>query len=568
MKKPAAALLLCFIIFSNARAQLQVAIAGGAQNASVIENNNPGWDTLSYKYSSRTGFHIGLLGNVHFSPSSHFYFQPGVFFSNKGRKFSIRYDTSTSSISNVNALQYINYMDIPINLVFKVKLGKSSKIMIGGGPYVAFLYNGREKKETYYKNGGFQTDENRDLEVGTSDGQYNNFDYGVNGLFGFEFGRVFITANYSRAMSDFYRAYNYSGTFRHQVIGGTFGIFLGRQGKPLKVKDRDKDGVPDSEDGCPTVSGDHASSGCPDKDGDGIADKDDKCPGVAGTLKYNGCPAPDSDKDGVNDDEDKCPQIPGTKKYNGCPIPDTDKDGINDESDKCPNLAGTKKYDGCPVPDTDKDGLNDDEDKCPTIIGTKANSGCPENKKESIKSKPVKSTSTKTNATKTGITRIYATKIDDGQAPVQVQTTKVDTVKVDAASGNFVKRNAVKRRVIKKEIVRSVDYAARRIQFQYVSAVLLPESMRQLDRVVKILKNNPDLRITVEGHTSSDGHLDRNILLSQSRAESVKKYFESKGIDPARIVAIGYGALKPLNRDKTPAEQAINRRVELKLSVQ
>ena len=38
-------------------------------------------------------------------------------------------------------------MDIPINLVFKVKLGKSSKIMIGGGPYVAFLYNGREKKK-------------------------------------------------------------------------------------------------------------------------------------------------------------------------------------------------------------------------------------------------------------------------------------------------------------------------------------------------------------------------------------------------------------------------------------
>ena len=132
---------------------------------------------------------------------------------------------------------------------------------------------------------------------------------------------------------------------------------------------------------------------------------------------------------------------------------------------------------------------------------------------------------------------------------------KVDTTRIDAKTEKVIKRNAIKRRVIKKEIVRRVDYAARRIQFQYVSAVLLPESMRQLDKVVKILKNNPDLRITVEGHTSSDGHLDRNILLSQSRAESVKKYFESKGIDPARIVAIGYGALKPLNRDKTPAEQ-------------
>ena len=92
--------------------------------------------------------------------------------------------------------------------------------------------------------------------------------------------------------------------------------------------------------------------------------------------------------------------------------------------------------------------------------------------------------------------------------------------------------------------------------------------MRQLDKVVKILKNNPDLRLTIEGHTSTDGHLDRNIILSQTRAESVKKYFESKGIDPTRIVAVGYGPSRPLNGDRTFAEQSLNRRVELKLSVE
>jgi outer membrane protein OmpA-like peptidoglycan-associated protein len=117
----------------------------------------------------------------------------------------------------------------------------------------------------------------------------------------------------------------------------------------IEVKDRDKDGVPDSLDACPDTPGLASLNGCPDKDGDGIADKDDKCPDVPGLAKYNGCPIPDTDKDGINDEEDKCPTVRGVAKYNGCPIPDRDNDGVNDEEDKCPDLAGTVENHGCPV---------------------------------------------------------------------------------------------------------------------------------------------------------------------------------------------------------------------------
>jgi OOP family OmpA-OmpF porin len=376
---------IAFCQFNTAVAQLKVAIEAGAHLASVQGNNNPGWDTITYRYGTRTGYHVGILADIAFSANSNFHLQSGMNFSNKGRKFSITYDTSTSTVAKIDALQYVNYMELPLNLVFKVKLGKKSRLIIGGGPYAAFLYNGKERKETVYTNGTVDLIENKDLKVAPTKNLYNNFEYGVNGLIGFEVGRFFLTGNYSRGLSDFYEPATYQADFKHEVMGGTIGIFLTNPTKKsTKQKDTDKDGIPDRDDDCPTKKGDVAGKGCPDRDGDGILDKDDKCPEFPGLPKYNGCPAPDSDKDGVDDDHDNCPLVPGLKQFNGCPFVDTDKDGVSDQEDKCPNEAGSKKYGGCPPPDTDKDGVNDEEDKCPLVKGTKANSGCGPIKKELI----------------------------------------------------------------------------------------------------------------------------------------------------------------------------------------
>jgi OOP family OmpA-OmpF porin len=89
-----------------------------------------------------------------------------------------------------------------------------------------------------------------------------------------------------------------------------------------------------------------------------------------------------------------------------------------------------------------------------------------------------------------------------------------------------------------------------------------------LDDVADILKGNPEIKVTVEGHTSSDGTYEVNLKLSKNRAENVKKYLESKGVNSERLTTIGYGPDKPLNSGKTEAEKILNRRVELKLSNQ
>jgi len=499
MKKSGLILLILFLIVSITKAQLRIAIVGGVNSSSVNETNNlTSWDSVKNNYSSRTGIHAGFIADLQFSATSWLYFQPGVIYYTKGRKYTSPY-SATDSIRAFSSSQFINYIDVPLNLVLKIPLGKKNKFIIGGGPYGSFFYNGKEKSETLFKDGRFKGTENDDLPVGKKSGEYKTIDYGVNALAGFEFGRVFLTANYSHGFGNFYTP-AYDGHLNHQVIGGTLGIFLG---KPVelesKIKDRDKDGIPDDKDSCPTEAGTAATNGCPDKDADGIADKDDQCPNEPGLVSNHGCPNRDRDNDGVSDELDNCPDVAGLKKYNGCPIPDSDKDGINDEEDKCPTVAGVARYNGCPVPDTDKDGINDEEDKCPTVAGIKENNGCPE---------------------------------------------------------------------IKKEIIEKVNFAARRIQFEKAKSDLLTGSLRVLDEVVEILKQNPELKLSIEGHTSNDGSYEANMKLSEQRADRVKDYLITKGIDSNRLQSEGFGPNKPLNKGKTLAELALNRRVELKVSNQ
>ena len=499
MKRSGLLLLIAFLAVSIANAQLRVAIAAGPHSSSVNETNDlPGWDSVSNNYSSRTGIHFGFMGDLQLSRKSILYFQPGIIFFNKGRKYAAPYD-SVGAVKTFSSSQYVNYIEIPLNLVLKFPIGKKTKLTIGGGPYCSFFYNGKEKSETLFNNGNYESTENDDLPVGKQSGQYKVINYGVNGAAGLEFKRWFLNANFGRGLGDFYTA-AYDGHLNHQVIGGTIGIFLGKpvQLEP-KIKDKDKDGITDERDACPTQPGTAATNGCPDRDGDGIADKIDKCPDEPGLASNAGCPIRDKDNDGIPDDVDKCPDVAGVAKYNGCPIPDSDKDGINDEDDKCPSIPGVARYNGCPIPDTDKDGVNDEEDKCPTVAGTKANNGCPE---------------------------------------------------------------------IKKEIVEKVNFAARRIQFDKGKATLLPASLKVLDNVADIFKQNPELKLSIEGHTSSEGDYEVNMQLSKERAETVRHYLITKGIDSNRLHAEGFGPNKPLNNGKTPQEMALNRRVELKLSNQ
>jgi outer membrane protein OmpA-like peptidoglycan-associated protein len=237
-------------------------------------------------------------------------------------------------------------------------------------------------------------------------------------------------------------------------------------------------------------------------------------------------PPVDTDRDGIIDSLDKCPTVPGIAKYDGCPIPDTDKDGINDEEDKCPTVPGIAKYQGCPVPDTDKDGINDEEDKCPTVPGVARYQGC-----------PIPDT--------------------DGDG-VNDEEDKCPTVPGPRENQGCP--------VISEEVKKRVDFAANNILFITGSFRLASKSFKGLDEVVKIMTENPEMKLAIDGHTDNVGKDDMNQTLSDNRAASVKAYFVSKGIDESRITSAGHGETMPIADNKTAAGRAKNRRVELKLS--
>lgn len=91
---------------------------------------------------------------------------------------------------------------------------------------------------------------------------------------------------------------------------------------------------------------------------------------------------------------------------------------------------------------------------------------------------------------------------------------------------------------------------------------LRSESFVELDRVVKLLSENPAIEIEMSAHTDSYGSDEYNFKLSDNRARSVMEYIISKGIDPKRITSHGYGETKPVAPNDTPENRQLNRRVE------
>ncbi len=102
------------------------------------------------------------------------------------------------------------------------------------------------------------------------------------------------------------------------------------------------------------------------------------------------------------------------------------------------------------------------------------------------------------------------------------------------------------------------------VLFQTDKSDLLPGAMAQLNQVGEALvRNSPDSRITVEGHTDNQGTVAHNQELSQKRAESVAMYLRSRGIAPDRITAVGKGSNNPIADNKSIEGRAQNRRVEI-----
>ena len=244
---------------------------------------------------------------------------------------------------------------------------------------------------------------------------------------------------------------------------------------------------------------------------------------VGGTIGCFYCKAEavtvtDTDGDGVPDNMDKCPgTLPGVKvDANGCPL-DSDGDGVPDYKDKCPDTPKGVKVDanGCP-PDSDGDGVPDYKDKCPdTPKGVKVNdTGCP------------------LDSDGDGV---YDYQDDCPNTP---RGATVNERGCWAFGGNVFF-------AVNKSDIRSEAYP------------LLIEA-------IKILKENPEMRVEIQGHTDSTGPVAYNQTLSEKRAGSIKAYLVKEGVDTDRLEVKGYGESDPIASNDNANGRQKNRRVRFK----
>jgi OmpA-OmpF porin, OOP family len=229
--------------------------------------------------------------------------------------------------------------------------------------------------------------------------------------------------------------------------------------------------------------------------------------GVCGRSLPVPPPAPaspvDTDGDGIPDVSDLCPTVPedkdGFQDEDGCPDLDNDQDGIPDTLDKCPNEP------------EDKDGF-EDEDGCPDLDNDQ--DGIPD-AEDLCPNEPGPP--------------------EEKGCPKKHTLVSVTQEKIELHQAVF---------------------------FATAKATIMPQSFDLLNEVADVLKSRPTMQVRVEGHTDTRGSRTTNMRLSQARADSVKAYVVSRGIDASRLVSVGYGPDKPIETNRTAAGRERNRRVE------
>ncbi|OGU41321.1 MAG: hypothetical protein A2315_07930 [Ignavibacteria bacterium RIFOXYB2_FULL_35_12] len=255
----------------------------------------------------------------------------------------------------------------------------------------------------------------------------------------------------------------------------------------------------------------------PDTDGDGLKDGEEVTKYKTDPLKV------DTDGDRLNDGDE-------VLKYKTDPLKaDTDSDGLSDYAELITNKTDPLKA------DTDGDGLKDGEEV------TK------------YKTDPLKADTDGDG-------------LKDGE---EITNFKTDPLKKDTDGGTVDDGVEVKRGTnplnADDDVVKvGVPMILEGVTFATGKADITPESAIILEQSLKTMNIYPEIEVEIGGHTDNVGKKSSNVKLSQKRADSVKDWLVSKGVDPKRISTKGYGPDQPIVPNDTPENKRKNRRIEFK----
>jgi len=186
-------------------------------------------------------------------------------------------------------------------------------------------------------------------------------------------------------------------------------------------------------------------------------------------------------------------------------------------------------------------------------------------KQANMSVKPVNKTNTSNNEK-------IASVVDSAQEEKSVTAKEVETVAAKDSDNDGIADNkdncpssAEGEKVDSTGCKLQQSFVLKGVNFVTGSNILEDESKNTLNDVAETFARNPDINVEVAGYTDNRGNVGFNQRLSQKRAESVKAYLISQGVDEGRMIAKGYGIDSPIADNANSQGRAINRRVELHL---
>lgn len=147
------------------------------------------------------------------------------------------------------------------------------------------------------------------------------------------------------------------------------------------------------------------------------------------------------------------------------------------------------------------------------------------------------------------------------------ETNAAATEEVVEGTDNTVETDVIEAVELTEEEMLVQEYTAAiletTINFEFDKSTIAPRYMEILDAHAKLLVDNPDKSMTVEGHADEKGTPEYNIALGERRANSVSTYLENMGVAAGQLSVVSYGEEKPVNLGHDAAAHAENRRAEL-----
>lgn len=146
------------------------------------------------------------------------------------------------------------------------------------------------------------------------------------------------------------------------------------------------------------------------------------------------------------------------------------------------------------------------------------------------------------------------------------QKDMTDYDRIEEMVKKHIPKEIVREVVIEKEVAAEERIILMGVNFNFNSAQFKPESYPILYHAARVMHENPEVSVEVQGYSDNIGSEKNNLKMSQLRADAVKNYLVARGVAESRVKSVGYGSANPISDNKDANGRAMNRRIEFKVS--